>query len=280
MNLYLEPTLASHRHGRFFVSQLDALPADELPDSGLLLVHGKLFQELNGSEQETWWQWAGKPGCTLLLVPPFVPGGVFGRLDWQITVRDDAATSNDGIISRLLGSEVNLNLIGGDGEFDRTLGHQWADYSVNTRYIKQHHGTGVFAATCLPLWSISLLDHSQETLKWLESFIALAGDAVASDSAGAQAPEVELEPTDYTLMVCMQAWGIHTAEEVGAALSQEAASLFSISESDIVEGAARLRLLGLLNDAGLTNVGCDVLDESPYAPYVERLKEESPYERK
>lgn len=280
MNLHLEPALASHRHGRFFGSQLDALPADELPDSGLLLMHGKLFQELSGSEQETWWQWACQPGCVLLLIPPFAFGEVFSRFDWQVTIREDVASSNDGVIPRILGSEVNLNLTGSDGEFDRTLGHQWADYSVNTRYIKQHHGTGVFAATCLPLWSISLLDYAPETLEWLEGLLALAGNAVAGDSAATQAPEAELEPTDYTLMVCMQAWGIHTAEDIAAVLSQGAASLFSIPDTDIVEGVARLRLLGLIDEAGLTDSGSGVLHESPYAPYVERLKEEAPYERK
>lgn len=280
MKLYLDSALANHRHGRFFVSQLDAVPADERPNTGLLLMHGKSFQELSEAEQETWWQWACQPGCALLLVPPFVSGAVCGRLDWQITLRESPASSNDGAIPRLVGAEVNLDLTGTDGEFDRVCGHQWADYSINTRYFKQHHGTGVFAATCLPLWSISLLDHAQETVEWLESLLALAGTAVADDSTSTEAANIELEPTDYTLMVCIQAWGVHTAEEVSEALVQKAASLFSISESDIVKGMARLSLLGLVNESGLTAVGQEFLDESPYAVYAERLKEEVSYERK
>tara|TARA_R110001583_G_scaffold195128_1_gene369566 strand:- start:5111 stop:5944 length:834 start_codon:yes stop_codon:yes gene_type:complete len=276
MNLYLEPNLASHRHGRFFISQLDALPTDDLPGRGLLLMHGKLFQGLDAFKRETWWQWACQPGCALLLLPPFEPGEVFDRLDWQITMREDMAGSNDGTIPDTLSAEVNLSLAGSDGEFDRSLGHQWTDYSVNTRYIKQHQGTGVFAATCLPLWSISLLDHAQDTVAWLESLLALAGSTAAGDSAMLETPDVELEPTDYTLMVCMQAWGTHTAEEITRALSQGSASLFSIPEADIIEGVARLRVLGLIDDAGLTDAGSGVLNESPYGQYVERLKEESP----
>lgn len=276
MNLYLEPSLASHRHGRFFISQLDAEPADDLPACGLLLMHGKQFQSLSAAEQETWWQWAVKPGCAFLLLPPFDPGSLCKRLDWQVTLRDEMPNSNDGIIADTLSSEVSLSLTGHDGEFDRAAGHQWADYSVNTRFIKQHHGTGVFAATCLPLWSISLLDHAQETLAWLEGLLALAGSATVSETMAAPVPEVELEPTDYTLMVCMQAWSINTAEAITAALSKGAWALFSIPEADIVEGIARLRVLGLIDEQGLTEAGSSLLNESAYGPYVERLKEEAP----
>ena len=280
MNLYLEQGLANHRHGRFFISQVDAEPADDMPSSGLLLMHGKTFQGLDAAQKEVWWQWAGKPGCVLLLLPPYDAGEVFGRLDWQIIVCENVANTNDGIIPDILSSEVNLSLSGNDGEFDRALGHQWADYSVNTRYIKQHLGCGVFAVTCLPLWSISLLDHAQDTLVWLEGLMALAGQANATESSSTLVPEVQLEPTDYTLMVCMQAWGIHTAEAITSALAQGAISLIALPESEVVEGIARLQVLGLVDDAGLTGAGVKNLSESPYWGYVERLKEGYPYERK
>ncbi|WP_116365609.1 hypothetical protein [Parahaliea mediterranea] len=276
MNLYLEPDLATQRHGRFFISQLDAEPTDELPACGTVLMHGKHFQAFNASDRETWWQWTGRPGCTLLLLPPFEPGELFDRLDWQITLRDETPSSDDGIIPDTLSSEVTMNLAGSDGEFDRMEGHQWTDYSVNTRYIKQHHGTGVFAATCLPLWSISLLDHAEETLVWLEKLSARAGTTAESDSSQLPAPELELEPTDYTLMVCMQAWDINTATDLSLALSNSAASLFSIPEEGVLEGMARLRVLGLIDDEGLTNVGRGALNKSPYGSYVERLKEVAP----
>lgn len=276
MNLYLESSLASHRHGRFFISQLNAQPADELPANGLLLMHGQQFQERPDTEQTTWWQWACQAGCALLLIPPFKPGEVFERLDWQITNREDMASSNDGVIPRTTSSEVTLSIAGIDGDFDLGLGHQWIDYSVNTRFVKQHNGTGVFAITTLPLWSISLLDHSDDTIAWLEGLRELAGSA-SEDGLEASTPtDVTLEPTDYTLLVCIQAWGISTAYQLSTALSQGSLSLFSIPEGDIVEGIARLKVLGLINDAGLTDTGVIVLKESPYEAYLERLKEESP----
>lgn len=280
MTLYLDPGLATHRHGRFFVSQLNAEPVDELPSSGLMLMHGKLFQGLSASEQEIRWQWASQPGRALLLLPPFELGEVFERMDWQVTLRTEVASSNDCLVPKILSDEVHQDLVGSDGEFDRASGHQWRDYSVNTRYVKKHQGTGIFAATCLPLWSISLLDNAQDTLAWLESLLSLAGNAVVDGSAEPQASNAELKPTDYTLMVCMQAWDVHSIEEVSQALSKGAFSLFSIPETDIVEGVARLRELDLIGARGLTELGCEVLDESPYGQYVERLKEEAPYERK
>jgi len=89
-------------------------------------------------------------------------------------------------------------------------------------------------------------------------------------------PEVQLKPTDYTLMVCMQAWGVHTAEAISSALTRGSMSLISIPEVEVVEGISRLRLLGLIDDAGLTSVGLNILNESPYGRYVEHLKEEAP----
>ncbi|SFM40929.1 hypothetical protein [Marinobacter pelagius] len=280
MNLYLDPSLAAHRHGRFFVSQLGAEPMDELPGSGLVMMHGKGFQGLSASEQETRWQWASQPGRALLLLPPFQLGAVFDQVDWQITLRTEVASTTDGIVPQILSNETNQNLVGSDGEFDRASGHQWRDYSVNTRYVKKHQGTGIFAATCLPLWSISLLDNAQDTVAWLESLLSLAGNAVVDSSAEPQASSAELKPTDYTLLVCMQAWDIHTVEEVSQALSNGAPSLFTIPEADLVEGFARLREAGLIDHRGLTELGHEVLYESPYGHYAERLKEEAPYERK
>ena len=275
MKLYLEPTLAGHRHGRFFISQLDAAPADDSPHSGLLLMHGKVFQEQDTSQQETWWEWASQPGCTLLLLPPYKSGEVFKRLDWLVATRESTPVSNDGIVPDTLCSEVTLSLTGNDGEFDRTLGHQWKDYTVNTRFIKQHHGTGVFAATTLPLWSISLLDHARETLDWLAGLMALAGHATADEATELGAKGAQLQPTDYTLMVCMQAWGLYTAESITSVLSQAEFALISIPELDVLEGMGRLRTLGLIDDNGLTDLGVDTLNESPYGHYVQVLKEET-----
>lgn len=279
MKLYLEPSLAAHRHGRFFSAQLEAIPAETMPDAGIMLMHGKRFQALEASQQETWWQWVSEAGRVLLLLPPFEADVVFKRLDWQMALRDEVNIGSDSIVPDILSTEVTLKLAGSDGDLDYTFGHQWTDFTANTRYFKQHNGCGVFAATCLPLWSVSLLDHAQDTLNWLAALLTLAGKAAVVDSAAIPPPAVQLRPTDYTLMVCIQAWGVNTAEAIVPVVTQGTMSLISIPEPEVIEGLARLRRLAMVDDTGLTDAGVNTLHASPYARYVEPLKEEVPYER-
>lgn len=276
MNLYVESNLANHRHGRFFISQLDAVPADDMPSSGLVFMHGKTFQMLDSQQQSNWWEWASKPGRVFLLLPPFNLSSIFEKLDWQISAREDEARLKGSIIPETLAPEVNVSIIGSDGEFDRLLGHEWMDHSINSRFFKQHQGCGVFAATTLPLWSISLLDHAQDTLEWLDSLMAFTGEPGEYIGYTPLVPEVHLEPSDYTLMVCMQAWGIHTVDAITSALEQRASSMIAIPGSVVVEGIARLQELGYVDDKGLTDIGMKSLSESPYWGYVESLREEAP----
>lgn len=77
-------------------------------------------------------------------------------------------------------------------------------------------------------------------------------------------------------MVCMQAWDLYSAESITSVLSQAKFSLISIPELDVVEVIGRLKTLGLIDDNGLTDLGVDTLNESPYGHYVQVLKEETP----
>jgi hypothetical protein len=274
MNLYLERTLSNHRHGRFLISQLDAQPIDDLPGDGLVLLHGKTYQGLDASQQNCWWMWASRPGCAVLLLPPYDAGPVCDAVDWNLVLSDDAVNSNDGVIPKSVAGEVNQKITGADGEFDRSQGHQWLDYTVNTRFIKQHSGCGVFAATCLPLWSISLLDHAGESLEWLAALMILAGQPNDLDAVAVREQSISLQPTDYTLMVCMHAWGVHSAEAISAALNKTVIKRITIAEQDIVEGIERLIGAGLVDGEGLTAAGLEALMQSPYWGYTERLKEE------
>lgn len=273
MSLHMETSLAAHRHGRFFVSQVNAKPVNEGPENGLVIMHGKVFQRFDATQQQDWWNWSSRPGCVVLLLPPFAIGSIVERLDWQITAREEIAKSSDGSLADLLSSEVTVNLTGSDGEFDRTLGHQWENYSVNTRYFKQHLGCGVFAASCLPLWSISLLDHASDMTDWFKNLLALAGKAGASQSRLGTASENSLEKTDYTVMVCMQAWGLQSVREITSILRQIRNSPITLADSDVAGGIDRLLALGLIDDSGLTDIGLEKLSDSPYWGYIDSLRE-------
>ena len=274
MNLYLERGLSNHRHGRFFASQLDAQAVDDFPKEGGLLLHGKTFQEFTTKQQKDWWKWSNRSGCVVLLIPPYNNGVVYQKVDWKIALNDETMISDDGVLAKSVAEEVNQHIEGTDGEFDRSFGHQWRDYTINTRYFKQHSGCGVFAATCLPLWSISLLEHDTETKIWLEALLELAGQPNEVEELLISDQDVELQPTDYTLMVCIYALGINSVEDLNSALSQTMINTFTIAEQDINEGVERLTSSGYFGESGLTDAGLAALEQSPYWGYTERLKEE------
>lgn len=274
MKLYLEPALASHRHGRYFISQLNAEPMDALPSDGMVLIHGKHFQGLEDQQQNRWLDWANRAGCALLLIPPFNAGLISKQLDWQI-VFADAASSDDGQIPSAVAGEVVQRIEGADGDFDRNHGHQWTDFTINTRFNKQHFGSGVFVATCLPLWSISLLDLAEETIAWLSQLLALAGKPGENASGIHRDDPIELAPTDYTLLVCLSAWCLKSAEDVQLALDASETKLISLSEQALREGFTRLAALGYVDESGINELGESALAQSPYWIFAERLKEES-----
>lgn len=279
MKLYLESTLSEHRHGRFFVSQLGAEPTDDLPEEGLVLLHGKTFQGFGVQDKQKWWSWTSRPGCALLLIPPLNNAAIVEQTDWQVVITDSAVSSaasrDDGVIPKSVADEVNQRIDGSDGEFDRGQGHQWSDYSVNTRFVKQHSGSGVFAVTCLPLWSISLLENENETIKWLSAILALAGKYSDQFDSEPRYAEVVLEPTDYTVMVCVEAWGLKSIEDVKAALSNSKMKTITLADQAIDEGFGRLSVSGYVDENGLTESGLAELSKSPYWAYIERLREES-----
>jgi hypothetical protein len=272
MNLYLDNSLASHRHGRFFSSQLEATTTDELPDNGMLLMHGKTFQNWDAPTQKSFWDWAKNPGCALLLVPPFNEGPIYTGVDWEISWHERAVASDKESMPEVIAAEVTHAIEGNDGQFDRSQGHQWADFSINTRFYKQHSGTGMFAATCLPLWSISLLEKSTDTLQWLASLFSKVGQAKEQSSQDESA--IELQPTDYTILVCLAAWQLKSTTELGQKLSQANIKTIQLHSDELAEGEKRLTQLKLINENGITESGRAELEASPFGAYVDSLREE------
>ena len=276
MKIYLNNDLAEHRRGRFLTAQLNAVAmGDELPAGGVVLMIGKDFQALHDEAKEVYWQWCRRPGRTLLLLPPYVQGGLCKHLDWQLTFRAEPAELSGTPIADKVAAEVSYQLTGQDGECNRSAGHQWPDYSVNTRYVKQHSATGVFAATCLPLWSIALLDQSEVMRSWLSILHQLAGKP--ADARTAEVAEVEacaLGRDDYGLMVCIYGWRIGDPEDLVQALQLQTVPVISLQANHIREAIPRLRSAGYLSDDGLSERGLLALQSSPYWGYAARLREE------
>lgn len=271
MKVYLEQSLAGQRRGRFLQGLLDAAVANGLPETGCLLMLGEQFQQL---AQAAWLQWAKRPGCVLLLLPPYQTGNMVEGLDWQVQYAQQPPVTTEGVLPKLLATEVMFTLQGKQGGFERHLGHEWADHALNTRYWKAHSNSGLVAATVLPLWSVSLLDQATALKDWLAGLYAMAGKTVPlpDDDVSGQAATVLL-PHDFTVLVCCYGWQLATPAALQTRLQQTRIPLFDFQGVDVGDSFSRLRQLGWLDATGLTAAGLVALQDSPYWPYATCLKE-------
>ena len=282
LSVYLQSSLANHRRGRLLSKLLKAEASENsLPDAGLLLMPGQEFQNLAPQQQEEFFSWCSQPGRTLLLIPPFSEKQVAESelVDWRFSYRESPAATDEDSLSGVLADEVNLSLQGTEGAFDSEHDHQWLDLSPNCRYWKKHAGTGVFAATVLPLWSISLLGHGELLQSWLEHIHSHAGKASDSaKSAADQQNEVVIMDADYTTMVCIQGWSCQTLSDLTKKLyATGGIPIFSIEQDALDESLKRLKQAKyLVADESLINLseaGVSALEASPYLAYVDSLRE-------
>lgn len=273
MSIYLAESLANHRRGRFLSSLIQAQPlGDGLDVHGCVLMVGKDYQQMPSKGKLHWHQWCRLSGNVLLLLPPYKSGVIDDKLDWNIGFTEDSSSIDDSLTS-LLSSEVTQHLTGKQGLSDRGLGHLWGD-AFNTRYTRDHAASGIFAATCLPLWSISLLDKSDIVHSWLDFFITLAGEAEVIDEAG-QVAEIILQPIDYSVLICLYAWKVKNADELLAFQSKLSVAIFNLSQQEIKDSLVRLRQIEFIDNDGLSELGLTSLLESAYWPYAETLKEQT-----
>lgn len=280
--VYLQSSLANHRRGRLLGKLLKAEASeDSFPDAGLMLMPGQEFQALALEKQEEFFNWCSQPGRTLILIPPFSdkPVSESGFIDWHFTYRESPVAADKDSLPGVLADEVNLSLQGTDGAFDSEYDHQWLDMTPNSRYWKKHAGTGVFAATVLPLWSISLLGHGELLQSWLEPIHSHAGKA--SDSAKSSADqqnEVVIKDTDYTTMVCIHGWSCQTLSDLTDKLYVKGGiPVFSIEQDVLDESLKRLKQAKYLvadeSLISLSEAGVSALEASPYLAYADSLRE-------
>lgn len=271
MAIYLAGSLTQHRRGRFLHSLLGAQPEEEIPQHGCVLMIGKDYQQLEASKQTSWRKWCQLSGNTLVLIPPYKGGSIDGELDWQVQFTD-TPSDVEGELSQLIADEVTQHIGAQQGLSDRSAGHYWGS-NFNTRYFRVHSASGVFAATCLPLWSISLLDKAQVVKSWLDELIALAGEAgVISDNTCCDV--IELRPTDYSLLACVFAWQVSDVDSLTRHQSSLVVPIFNFSSDEAKQGFSRLTQGGYLEGNVLSDLGLESLKSSPYWSYAETLKEQ------
>lgn len=271
MNLYLTPDLQAHRRGRFLSSLLAITPSSEsgLPKAGFVLMTGEQLQASPELQAECI-SWARQPGCTLLLLPPWKEGPILPFLDWVIEFTSSPlATAQPESVESILDGELSHRLKGMDGS--NATATQSGDLACHTRYWKAYSNSGLIAATTLPLWSISLLDHADKVTAFLAEIDKQTGKSsvpIANDEPQANA----LQPQDITVMVCCYGFDVATAEGLSDKLRGYAVPLLNLASFDLPESINRLRRGGLLNDKGMTEAGLDFLRGSKYWSFAENLK--------
>ncbi|MBB1445279.1 hypothetical protein [Pseudoalteromonas sp. SG43-3] len=232
---------------------------------------GKDFQQLTTGEKQIWQDWVQSSGHVLMLLPPYNSGLIDEKLDWQIKFTE-LVSPLESSLTQLLGSEVTQELSARKGVSERNMGHYWGASAFNTRYDKHHAASGVFAATCLPLWSISLLDKSDLLLEWFTFFEQLAGTP-SQIELNATEELVQLKNIDYSIMACILAWDLTSANKLMAHQADQTFPIFQFLPSDVEAGFERLQSIGYIDTKGLTSSGLAALKDSTFWLYAEQLKE-------
>lgn len=274
MNLYLTPELRSHRRGRFLASLLTIGSRSDaaLPKTGLVLMTGEQFQ-MSPELQTECLSWARQPGCTLLLLPPYKEGAILPSLDWAIQLESYSVVNpQPEFLEGILAGEVSHSLHGMDGTgISRSVTD---DATCHTRYWKAHSNSGVIAATTLPLWSISLLDHADKVrafLAWVEKQTGKPAVHTPEDKTQVDA----LHPQDVTVLVCCYGFAVVTVESLLVRLKEYAVPMLNLASFDLPESIHRLRRMGMLDDRGITEGGLSFLQTSNYWSFAENLKGEA-----
>lgn len=258
--------LAAHRRGKILREALSAEATTTLPESGaVIMAFADAFQGADEGEQVRLVEWTRAAGHVLLLVPPFAAGTCEHPVPWRAERMEGGPRGGEGL-AKLLASEVTHRLEG-KLQTPPLPGATWSDLSVCVGTYRLHPAAGLFAITCLPLWSLSVLDAAEETQRWLASLVALAGEAKPVAARG----QMPLSADHYGLLVFLLTRSFEGEEQAIAAL--QASSIFRIAPERARALLNDLRARGLVMGAMPTTEATELVMQSPYAPYVSALRE-------
>lgn len=265
--LWMTGTVAEHTRGRILKQAAGVSPVQECPtDFGICLMFGADFQEGTSEFQQDWLNWSQRPGRLLLLVPPFKIAACDAPVEWEI-VHGQALKSPADSLANLLIKEVRYALRGKLQVPTRPAG-DWGDHSIHTGYYCKHPNAGIFSVTCLPLWSLAMLDQKQPLKDWLSELYELAGQPAQE----AAEEEEKFTPTHhhFAAMLYLLAEDYRDRNEALAALTRS--SRFDIASEMFDRSLRELEEHGLVNGASVTERGRAALYQYGYAVYADELE--------
>lgn len=258
--------LATHRRGKILSEALSAKGTTTLPESGAVIVaFADGFQAADEGEQSRLVEWTRSAGHVLLLVPPFAAGTCERPVPWRAERSEGGPRGGEGL-AKILAGEVTHRLEG-KLQTPPLPGATWGDLSLCVGTYRQHPAAGLFVVTCLPLWSLAVLDAPEEMQRWLAGLVALAGEAKPV-AAPAQMP---LSADHYGLLVFLLSRSFEGEEQAIVAL--QASSIFRVAPERARALLNDLRARGLVMGAMPTTEATELVMQSPYAPYVSALRE-------
>lgn len=269
MPVLLHGALATHRRGTVLREALGAEPASSLPEGrAVVLAFADAFQNADAGEQTRLVEWTRAAGHTLLLVPPFAAVACELPVSWRAERMEGLPRGGEGL-GKVLASEVTHHL---DGKLQTPAlpGATWSDLSVCTATYRLHPAAGLFVVTCLPLWSLTVLDAHEELARWFASLAELAGEAKTPP------PPVEspLQADHYGLLVFLLSKDFSDEDQAIAALRTSA--VFRFTPEQARKLLSELRERGLVNGAMPTQQATHLVMQSPYAHFVSALREVTP----
>jgi hypothetical protein len=264
--------IATHRRGRVLSDAVQSVSIVTLPDGpAQVVMFGEEYQKLDEVSQDKLLAWARAAGRLLLLVPPYSAVECNKPVRWSTERLTKAPHGGEGL-GRLLASEVQYKL-NGQLTTPAIQGATWPDLSTATALYRAHPASGILVVTCLPIWSLKVLEHSKMLREWLDALYELAGKATQKEEPPEQSP---LRPEHYSVLIHLMMGGFQSMEEALEALSHS--TIFSLSKEVAQPLIVELLERGLLTEATPNQKAIDALMDSPYAIYAEEVMRESPNE--
>lgn len=260
--------LAESPRGKRLERGLSATPTPQPPEViGLGLATGQDYQTRTPAEQRKWLAWAARPGCALLLIPPFQTAVRHEPNAWEVARLDKPPILDRAAhpVLRLTQPEISICLAHG---LTQTMSPtiEAGCPSQLSGLFRKHPDSGIFAATAIPLWSVALTDHVPALTEWLAAWAILAGRP-----PGLAAPPVprSFEPTQRHFSVLLYLASGKFANRTVALEALAWNDTFQFEDADVSTLLDDLHAAGLAADGALTETGRRALLESDYRPYAE-----------
>lgn len=267
-NFYLIGKLADNPRGKRLQKSLAAVPVSDLPDSsGLGLGTGQDYQTRTPAEQRKWLAWAARPGCALLLVPPFQTAVRHEPGSWEMASLEKQPILDASVhpVIRFTLAELSVSIARGlaktlSKDIDGAMAPQFSGL------YRKHPDSGIFAVTAVPVWSLALADHVPSLIEWLSAWAALAGRPADVTQAGSPAT---FEPSQSHFSVMLYLASGKFSNRVSALEALAWNDTFELSGEDVPSLLDDLESAKLVSDGNLTEQGSRILLESPYRRYAE-----------